>query len=143
MDEHVVHTRYEGLPGPISRPAAHQDSFIHPQRFPPPPPPPPHSLQLLLAMASNNRLAALALLLALLGCVAQTCQARPRSPAGPLLNYDHYRKTCKGAEKIVRQVVREEIKRNRGIGAGLIRLFFHDCFVQVYIEMLHRSICHL
>ena len=91
-------------------------------------------------MASNNRLAALALLLALLGCVAQTCQARPRSPAGPLLNYDHYRKTCKGAEKIVRQVVREEIKRNRGIGAGLIRLFFHDCFVQVYIKVLNSRL---
>jgi hypothetical protein len=33
----------------------------------------------------------------------------------------------------VRDVVQAEIKRNRGIGAGLIRLFFHDCFVQVYI----------
>ncbi|XP_047051063.1 peroxidase 2-like [Lolium rigidum] len=89
-----------------------------------------------------SKLAALALLVALLGCVAHTCQAgygfpypssapkKSSSPAAPTLNYAHYYRTCKGAEKIVRDVVQEEIKRNRDIGAGLIRLFFHDCFVQ-------------
>ncbi|KAM0837536.1 hypothetical protein ACQ4PT_061571 [Festuca glaucescens] len=91
---------------------------------------------------ASEKLAALALLLALLGCVARTCQAsygfpyplsvsrQSTPPAAPKLNYAHYYKTCKGAEKIMRDVVQEEIKRNRGIGAGLIRLFFHDCFVQ-------------
>jgi hypothetical protein len=93
---------------------------------------------------ASHKLAALALLLALLGCVAHTCQASygypyplstPRKstpPSAPGLSYAYYYKTCKGAEKIVRDVVQAEIKRNRGIGAGLIRLFFHDCFVQVY-----------
>jgi peroxidase len=91
-----------------------------------------------------SKLAALALLVALLGCVAHTCQAgygfpypssapkKSSSPAAPTLNYAHYYRTCKGAEKIVRDVVQEEIKRNRGIGAGLIRLFFHDCMA-IYI----------
>jgi hypothetical protein len=104
-----------------------------------------------------SKLAALALLLALIGCVAHTCQAsygfpyplsapRQRTPATPALNYAHYYKTCKGAEKIVRDVVQEEIKRNRGIGAGLIRLFFHDCFVQVSIvicKQIDLSFCSL
>jgi peroxidase len=92
-----------------------------------------------------SKLAALALLLAFFGCVAHTGQAsygypyplsapkQSSPPAAPRLNYAHYYKTCKGAEKIVRDVVQEEIKRKRDIGAGLIRLFFHDCFVQVYI----------
>jgi peroxidase len=93
---------------------------------------------------ASYKLATLALILALVGCVAHTCQASyghpyplsaPRKstpPSAPALNYAYYYKTCKGAEKIVRDVVQAEIKRNRGIGAGLIRLFFHDCFVQVY-----------
>jgi peroxidase len=105
---------------------------------------------------ASDKLAALALLLALLGCVAHTCQAsygypypssapKPSTPppSAPKLNYAHYYKTCKGAEKIVRDVVQEEIKRNRGIGAGLIRLFFHDCFVQVYIAIYSMSIYRL
>ncbi|KAF8774916.1 hypothetical protein HU200_005161 [Digitaria exilis] len=37
---------------------------------------------------------------------------------------------CPGAEAIVRKVVEKAIGFKRGIGAGLIRLFFHDCFVQ-------------
>jgi peroxidase len=101
-----------------------------------------------------SKLAASALMLALLGCVAHTCQAgygypypvsAPKStpPAAPTLNYAHYYKTCKGAENIVRDVVQEEIKRNPGIGAGLIRLFFHDCFVQVYIIIYSMWINHL
>jgi peroxidase len=99
-----------------------------------------------------RKLAALALLVALLGCVAHTCQAgygfpyplsspkKSSSLVAPMLSYAHYYKTCKGAEKIVRNVVQEEFKRNRGIGAGLIRLFFHDCFVQVYIIICSMSI---
>ncbi|XBI89885.1 hypothetical protein VPH35_027632 [Triticum aestivum] len=101
------------------------------------------------------KLAALAMV-ALLGCVARTCHASgyggypspgtPSSypppppsttppspsppPAAPALAIRHYYKTCYKAEEIVRDSVRKAVYANRGMGAGLIRLFFHDCFVR-------------
>ncbi|CAM0906974.1 unnamed protein product [Alopecurus aequalis] len=50
----------------------------------------------------------------------------PSTPA-PGLAVGYYQKTCARAETIVREVVGGY---NRGIMAGLIRLFFHDCFVR-------------
>ncbi|KAI5008351.1 hypothetical protein ZWY2020_009399 [Hordeum vulgare] len=96
---------------------------------------------------SDKKLASLALLLALLGCLGRTCQASHGFPypllpffpvrilpfSVPSLTCGHYPKVkyaCDDAEKIVRDIVEEEVYRDRGIGAGLIRLFFHDCFVR-------------
>jgi len=42
-------------------------------------------------------------------------------------NTDSY---CPSAESTVRKAVAAAISRNRGVGAGIIRLFFHDCFVR-------------
>ncbi|KAM0907608.1 hypothetical protein ACQ4PT_016000 [Festuca glaucescens] len=50
----------------------------------------------------------------------------PSSPASGLA-VGYYQKTCYRAEDIVREAVRDASK---GIMAGLIRLFFHDCFVR-------------
>ncbi|TVU02442.1 hypothetical protein EJB05_52060, partial [Eragrostis curvula] len=53
------------------------------------------------------------------------------APSANGLAIGFYGKTCPNAEKIVRGVVETEVKNNPGIGAGLIRMLFHDCFVEV------------
>lgn len=45
------------------------------------------------------------------------------------VGYYKHKKTCPEAENIVRYVVQNALKEYPGIGAGLIRLLFHDCFV--------------
>ncbi|XP_062200654.1 peroxidase 2-like [Phragmites australis] len=46
------------------------------------------------------------------------------------LEVSYYNKTCPRAEAIVSAEVRKAVRANAGVGAGLIRLLFHDCFVQ-------------
>ncbi|CAD6222864.1 unnamed protein product [Miscanthus lutarioriparius] len=60
----------------------------------------------------------------------------PAPPSGAGLYLDYYNSSysnyaCPNAESIVREVVEKAIAyQGRGIGAGLIRLHFHDCFVE-------------
>ena len=158
MNMHGMQGDFQCELGPISRSATHRFSFTHLQSVLGG----LHSLELTTASfstvvvlratmaGSDKQLASLALLLALLSCVAHTCQAsygfpypsipffKRLPPSAPWLSFDHYVKimntplTCYRAEKIVRAIVEQEVNRDPGIGAGLIRLFFHDCFVQVY-----------
>ncbi|KAL6841902.1 hypothetical protein ACP4OV_028414 [Aristida adscensionis] len=51
-------------------------------------------------------------------------------PYAPQLRVGYYDNSCPHAESIVRDVVYKAISSNPGDGAGIIRLFFHDCFVQ-------------
>ncbi|KAF8728785.1 hypothetical protein HU200_018063 [Digitaria exilis] len=46
------------------------------------------------------------------------------------LEVGYYKKTCPRVEQIVRAEVKKFVYKNAGMGAGLIRLLFHDCFVQ-------------
>ena len=42
-----------------------------------------------------------------------------------------YSSTCPNAEATVRSTVEAQLKRDPTIAPGLLRLHFHDCFVQV------------
>ncbi|CAM0906978.1 unnamed protein product [Alopecurus aequalis] len=59
--------------------------------------------------------------------LAAACQG---AGAASRLKVGYYQKKCPHAEYIVKAVVGEALKTKPGLGAGIIRMAFHDCFVQ-------------
>ncbi|PIN00170.1 Peroxidase [Handroanthus impetiginosus] len=46
------------------------------------------------------------------------------------LSTNHYKKTCPNVFKVVKSVVKSAVGKEKRMGASLLRLHFHDCFVQ-------------
>lgn len=62
------------------------------------------------------------------GSPTPTSPPPPPPAAGAGLSVGYYKDKCAEAETIVQEAVRAA---DAGTKAGLVRLFFHDCFVQV------------
>lgn len=49
------------------------------------------------------------------------------------LLYDYYRLTCPNAESTIFQIMRDVVAIDNKATAQLLRLMFHDCFIQVHL----------
>jgi peroxidase len=76
------------------------------------------------------RVVVAALLLIVCGAAAAASADVGQPPVAPGLSFDFYKRSCPRAEAVVRSFVREAVRRDAGLAAGLLRLHFHDCFVQ-------------
>jgi peroxidase len=47
------------------------------------------------------------------------------------LSTTFYLTSCPSVESAVWEVMKQAVVKDRRVGASLLRLFFHDCFVQV------------
>ncbi|CAN6170494.1 unnamed protein product [Urochloa humidicola] len=73
--------------------------------------------------------AALLLLLVILLCCTGRSSATAAAGAGQL-DVGYYAKTCPAAEDMVRNETEAAIKQSPDLAAALLRLHYHDCFVQ-------------
>lgn len=58
------------------------------------------------------------------------------SPVSAQLSVSFYANTCPSVFDTVRTAVRSAINREARMGASLLRMFFHDCFVNVSFYVL-------
>jgi peroxidase len=88
-----------------------------------------------MAASANSGSLFLTLFLAIaLNSFTPAANADPSYTYPPLakgLDFSYYKSTCPQVEPIVRNYLTNVFKTNIGLAAGLLRLHFHDCFVQV------------
>ncbi|RZS22709.1 hypothetical protein BHM03_00055517 [Ensete ventricosum] len=131
--------------------------FLLGSRHPPPPPPPPPRpceqrgkaclflLLLCSAMGGRSSFLRVALVTLLLGFYFVSCcvgfveagysnatkRKRKRVPVRHQLSLDFYADTCPHVDQLVATVTARRFRDSPASGAATIRLFFHDCFVEV------------
>ncbi|KAL6651728.1 hypothetical protein ACP70R_010653 [Stipagrostis hirtigluma subsp. patula] len=84
-------------------------------------------------MARSSSVVAAVLAMSCLLCAAVNLSSATVTVNEPLvkgLSWSFYDASCPSVEGIVRWHVAEALRRDVGIAAGLIRIFFHDCFPQ-------------
>jgi peroxidase len=64
---------------------------------------------------------------------------KPPNPATSGLKVGYYHDKCPPAEAIVKHVVKAAVRQNRDVGAGIIRMLFHDCFVEVRVSLACKT----
>ncbi|KAL3676296.1 hypothetical protein R1sor_026244 [Riccia sorocarpa] len=70
---------------------------------------------------ADSRMRVLAVLCLVISCLSVT-EAQLRA--------NYYQQSCPRAESIIKQTIRNAYNSDKTIPAGLIRMFFHDCFVR-------------
>ncbi|KAG6431139.1 hypothetical protein SASPL_109214 [Salvia splendens] len=71
------------------------------------------------------------LLLAFLVAAAGAKKSKaPVKPVGLIPDYYKVTGTCRQAEQLVKQVVQEKVRNDSTLGAKLLRVHYHDCFVK-------------
>lgn len=55
------------------------------------------------------------------------------------LKDDYYGSSCKDAETVIKKAVQTELAKNLKHAAGVLRMHFHDCFVEVSLRLCLRS----
>lgn len=55
----------------------------------------------------------------------------PAESSSAQLSKDHYSESCPDVSAAIEPIVRSAISKEKRMGASLLRLFFHDCFVNV------------
>ncbi|KAF7096602.1 hypothetical protein CFC21_098517 [Triticum aestivum] len=76
-------------------------------------------------MASSSVPSWLALALLLLVALAATANGDELSPG-------YYEKTCPNVHRVVRSVMASSVAAQPRMAPAVLRLFFHDCFINVY-----------
>lgn len=63
----------------------------------------------------------------------------PRMCTGGALRPGYYAQTCPNAENIIRAAMEWGMQQDSGTAPGVLRLHFHDCFVDVSSEHLQAN----
>jgi len=59
------------------------------------------------------------------------------------LSENYYASTCPSVELIVKQAVTTKFKQTVTTAPATLRMFFHDCFVEVYVQTMDASFCRI